>query len=671
MSYASELAGSQGELGLFVTIGGGNVFTSTNGTTWTKTAYSAFVYLSILMGIVWSGTKFVAFVLGSVHTSTNGTTWTQTYENNTVSFRHICFSPELNLFVAVASGGSNNLLFASSTDAVTWTFTTPYPTSIVVYVTAIVWAAELGVFVALNNQRIRGALISKDGINWQEGYYKFSAADSFTSVCWSPQQAKFVAVGSGAYICNVVKTVVGVNTSVTPSGQLGVRTTTVRENKALDVAGDAIVTGSIMAKQIYLNADKSPVAGINCPIDPENLYTWWGEFSYNVGAEPLNGRLVAVGGATLGTPFYWNRQNMFYINGNQDTGLAGPENIALITYISASLPVKPGVSHSLFLRLISYDRWSTCTPYVIGANGLPWYRLHARTNSYQNTTYPNTSWIGPDGESSASHVYHEWQMFSIPQYIIDSHSYTDATDTKSKYKRNIKIAIISGRNNTDGGALYLSGIAMRPNPYGLTFHGALDVHWATNGGTGTNWYSTNWNNENLNQFDGGTNYNNIRIPICPPKDPAKSAFPDFYLVVISHNLTYLTEKYPYIFLQNPTNSADIQPLGRFSPHIVGRYGAGLREPNKYAMGLIVPSVNPRYVVYVAGRPYLNIRYDNSQFGHGGASHVRGFFTEVVGDDVAEYDRYVPYAIGSARYYSDPVDWNEILTNYSVAQLAGA
>jgi hypothetical protein len=126
-----------------------------------------------------------------------------------------------------------------------------------------------------------------------------------------------------------------------------------------------------------------------------------------------------------------------------------------------------------------------------------------------------------------------------------------------------------------------------------------------------------------------TTYNNIRIPICPPKNPNGNPFPDFYLVWIG----YYSDPYggiaPYISLQNPNDANDRQLLGRFSKCVKGRYGNFLSEQHRIALGLIVPSPDPKYIIYIGGQPYLNLYVDNVSFGLGNVSYLRGIFTEVI------------------------------------------
>lgn len=436
-----------------------------------------------------------------------------------------------------------------------------------------------------------------------------------------------------------------------------------------------IVDMDSQIQRIQTTLNKSPAASIptKSGIGVEDLYTWfadaqivnaangrtlpkepfWKVFESSTSSTTLFTRLSTVGSASFNTYYFtnlWNRQYMIEMNAmqqeiaaNLNTRQAGVFNDIPVpnpaNYVLMSLPVKPGVAHSMFFKIIAWDRWSIPAIYVTTKNRDAFYRLQAKTNSYQDV-HPSTSWIDPNGDMSASHMHHEWLMYCVPQYVVDKFSFDESRDPKSKYKKNIQFCVMTGIGNGNGGTLSVSGIAMRPNPHSVTFASALELHWATNGGSGVGWHSHNWNHESMIQMNANTNYNNIRVPISPVLDPAQNKMPDFYLVGISHNEMY-QDQLGFIFLQNPADVNDVEPLGRFSKGVRGRYGQRLVEQHRHAMGLIVPSPDRRFVIYLGGRPYLNIRYDNNLFGSGWNGHLRGMFTEVI-DDAGPNPLYTPY-----------------------------
>lgn len=450
-----------------------------------------------------------------------------------------------------------------------------------------------------------------------------------------------------------------------------------RPTKLSDFQYDISAGDPNFTEDVYVGNDKTPPYRVDNVIGRENLYTWWGDapfYDNNTESEPFyskytggvevfrritnhGGALINMGHATG----QWNNQYMFEpYNHSTDSG----GNLSTPTaYTMIKMPSKTGVSLAFFVKIISYDRWSTPCIFVTNKARDKFYRLQTQTNSYQSVDWPYVSWIGPNGEPSPSQRYHEWVMFSIPQYIVDEYTYAEPNDNKSKYGQTINICYCRNAN----GGCWTSGLAMRINPYGLTFHNGLCLHWAVNGGNGTAWHSVNWNNELMNQWSSGTNYVNIRVPICPPRDPASSPLPDFYMVFVAH--TWDWDTWFPVYLYNPNTGAS-QLLGRWSKNIKGRYGMRLVENLRHAMGVLVPSPDPQYIVYAGGRPYLNIRYDltGTNTAYTANSHCRGIFTEVVNQsgDPNGYDPYDSRPLVQGTIYITANQANLNLYNYFVS-----
>ena len=76
----------------------------------------------------------------------------------------------------------------------------------------------------------------------------------------------------------------------------------------------------------------------------------------------------------------------------------------------------------------------------------------------------------------------------------------------SGQKTVVKVLITSGPGNTDTTTLFLSGVAMVPNQYGLIQHPALSLHWGLNGEASgeLTWHSGNWNSEGLAYVNANT-----------------------------------------------------------------------------------------------------------------------------------------------------------------------
>lgn len=470
-------------------------------------------------------------------------------------------------------------------------------------------------------------------------------------------------------------------------------------NYRLAVSGRGYVAGTARLYDPTIEQQRSPAFLVHGVIGTENLYTWWGDDtivnSANSNTAPKEpfwkvytglsntsfARLSNAGPATsFSNPailsgnyaIMYQRQYMLGISGvSAEAG--GGYNLTNFepppsNYLTISMPVRPGgISHAFFFKTLT-DRLSSVRVHVANKAKTSFMRLQALTNSYltPTTSSPYTSWIGPSGSMSPSHVYYEWLMFSIPGYAVDQYAYTESNDNKSRYRTNIDICVSAGHSNTIGvdtinpgitNQLYCSGLAMRTNPYGLTFHGASALQFGLNGGnvsTNPTQYSlTNlqWNNENLTQFSINVRYDDIRIPICPPRDISAGAYPDFYLCYLSHQ-SYYFDVYQRWYLVNPTDNRDIYYLGRPSKTVKGRYGVYVTQEFRHAIGVLVPAsvYNRRYVAFVNGRPYLNVRIENTgdtSFGDGQNSLTRGFFTEVV-------DNAGP--IGMSPYDSTPIAW---------------
>ena len=135
------------------------------------------------------------------------------------------WSPELSLFVAVASGGTNRVM--TSPDGITWTSRTSTSACF-----SVCWSPELSIFVASGTS---GTIsYSPDGINWTAK--SISGSNSWYSVCWSPELSIFVAVANSG-TNRVITSNIGMPNSksvvkalptqmtVLPNGNVGIGTT--------------------------------------------------------------------------------------------------------------------------------------------------------------------------------------------------------------------------------------------------------------------------------------------------------------------------------------------------------------------------------------------------------------------------------------------------------------
>lgn len=170
------------------------VLTSPDGNIWTERA--APDTDSTWQSITWSPqlNLFVAVADGgtsSIMTSSDGLTWTARTAPEDNAWKSVAWSPERNLFVAVASSGTNRVM--TSPDGITWT---PRAASEANTWTSVTWSPERALFVAVSGDGTNRVMTSPDGTTWiARGA---SAANAWNSVTWSPQLHTFVAVaGSG------------------------------------------------------------------------------------------------------------------------------------------------------------------------------------------------------------------------------------------------------------------------------------------------------------------------------------------------------------------------------------------------------------------------------------------------------------------------------------------
>jgi hypothetical protein len=109
-------------------------------------------------------------------------------DSGTNDWRSVCFSPELDIFVAVASSSGSTVGY--STNGMSWT---GYSVSTGNY-QSVCWSPELQLFTAVTN----GSVIqSTGGIVWTS---TGGNVDNLNSICWSPELRKFVGVGTNGFM---------------------------------------------------------------------------------------------------------------------------------------------------------------------------------------------------------------------------------------------------------------------------------------------------------------------------------------------------------------------------------------------------------------------------------------------------------------------------------------
>lgn len=129
-------------------------------------------------------------------------------------WRSICWSPELGLFVAVASANKTCIMISS--DGMNWTL---IQTNTFIYWRSVIWSPELSLFVVVANGSGDGSssrvMTSSDGRNWTF-YDAFN--QNWNDVCWSPQLSLFVAVASSGVGTRVMTSPDGVTWTLRNNG---------------------------------------------------------------------------------------------------------------------------------------------------------------------------------------------------------------------------------------------------------------------------------------------------------------------------------------------------------------------------------------------------------------------------------------------------------------------
>lgn len=114
------------------------------------------------------------------------------------TWQSICYSPELELFVAVSRTTGSNQQILTSPNGVDWTIRLSPSTN--VGWESVVWSSQLGIFVAVGDgtsgSTTQSIMTSEDGFAWTARTSDGSTGQYFVSVVWAPALNLFVAAGS-------------------------------------------------------------------------------------------------------------------------------------------------------------------------------------------------------------------------------------------------------------------------------------------------------------------------------------------------------------------------------------------------------------------------------------------------------------------------------------------
>ncbi len=165
-----------------------------NGNSWIDVAYGAGLFVAISQ----SG------VGNRVMTSPDGITWTARTSAADATWNKICFSPSLNLFVAVAQVG-----IMTSPDGIVWTTRTDPDTA---QWRDVIWVEELALFVAVGSLGTSRVMTSPDGINWT--LQTAAAMNQWYGVGWSADLGLLVAVSITGTGNRIMTSPDGINWSI-------------------------------------------------------------------------------------------------------------------------------------------------------------------------------------------------------------------------------------------------------------------------------------------------------------------------------------------------------------------------------------------------------------------------------------------------------------------------
>jgi hypothetical protein len=138
---------------------------------------------------------------GNIIMSADGNNWSSVY-TSTNNYNSVCWSPELQLFVAVGSAGNNRAI--TSSNGSSWTLRN---LTILNNWTSICWSPELMIFVAVSSSGNYRVAISDNGIDWKSIKCPIN---NWTSVCWSPELNLFVAISNSGINNRVMTSINGI-----------------------------------------------------------------------------------------------------------------------------------------------------------------------------------------------------------------------------------------------------------------------------------------------------------------------------------------------------------------------------------------------------------------------------------------------------------------------------
>ena len=146
--------------------------------------------LNLFVAVSYTGSKFMR--------SSDGIIWTTIDIAGNRRWQTICWSAELEIFVAgaVNATGSDGYVIASSSDGLIWNLSLVYQYGF--SVRSICWSPELKLFVGVSDMSQPHITYSSNGTSWILPNFTNNNAENrgeWHSICWAPELKLFVAVG--------------------------------------------------------------------------------------------------------------------------------------------------------------------------------------------------------------------------------------------------------------------------------------------------------------------------------------------------------------------------------------------------------------------------------------------------------------------------------------------
>lgn len=131
--------------------------------------------------------------------------------------------------------------------------------------------------------------------------------------------------------------------------------------------------------------------------------------------------------------------------------------------------------------------------------------------------------ISPDGTAKDASAYnHQWCPIPVRRSLVGD--------------------VVYDLHSDSGNQIWVSGIAYSKNPWGHAKNSAVAYYWALNGGSNVQWFSENWNNDQLGLIKNGV-VNELIVPVV-------SNGKDKLFYIIEHNNNWSGIVHKSIFVNN-------------------------------------------------------------------------------------------------------------------------